>query len=76
MRNLAAWKRIALVCISSTTMGIDVVRGNMFRGMLKVLRALDALGYRRIGIALRSHPQHLPDDDARFGAALAFQSDL
>jgi hypothetical protein len=51
-----------------------VVRSSLFRSTLDILRQVKKAGYGRIGVCLREHePQH-PDDEARLGAAVAFQT--
>jgi len=53
-----------------------IVRPNIYQAVKMVFQELQALGYRRIGYAAGRHPQHMEDDDARFGAAVAMEVSL
>jgi len=72
----ATWAGFSVVSIEESLFeeGFDVVRSSLFRSTLEILRQIKDAGYQRIGICLREHaPQH-PDDEARLGAVMAFQT--
>ena len=70
------WDRFSVISTKNRSIrdGFDILQANHFFGTLDLLRRVRAAGYRRIGICLNEHTTRIADDDARFGAACAFQA--
>lgn len=69
------WDRFALVSLIRQRVadGFDTARVNHFGSMLRLLEAVTAQGYRRIGVIHRPHTPALQEDDARLAAFLLWQ---
>lgn len=69
------WDRFAVVSVIRQRVeeGFDTVRVNHFNSVMRLVRAIFARGYRRIGILHRTHTPVLEEDDARLAAFLLLQ---
>lgn len=55
---------------------VHTVRPNIFQGVKMVFDQILVRGYQRIGFAIAKHRLPMEDDTARFGAAIAMESDF